>query len=210
MKYLFSLLFIVLPFVIHAQRMSDGIEYMYESQVSVSNHKTPLWLNANKHGLSSLDKSNGYLRAMVKRDISRDDERTVGFGYGLDFALPYNYSTNVAIQQLYAEVRYKRMTFSLGSKCHPMELKNQRISSGSQALGINARPVPQLRIALDEYYTLPFTRGWLSVKGHLSYGYMTDGHWQEDFARESMKWTEGALYHSKAGYLRIGKETQRL
>lgn len=206
MKHLLSFIFILLPFVLQAQNVLDGIEYLYESQISVSNHKTPLWLNANKYGLSSLDKSNGYVRALVKRDISRDADRKIGFGYGVDFVLPYNYQTTIAIQQLYAEVRYKRMTLSLGSKCRPMKLKNQSLSSGSQALGINARPVPQLRLALDDYYSLPFTRGWLAVKGHFAYGYMTDGRWQKDFAAESMKWTDGALYHSKAGYLKIGKE----
>ena len=51
---------------VHAQepsgltkRMFDGLEYRTELQLSGANGKTPLWLNANKYGLSSLNKFNG-------------------------------------------------------------------------------------------------------------------------------------------------------
>ena len=45
--------------------LKDNISYMVETQASVSKDKTPLWLNANKYGLSSLEESNGYFRAAV-------------------------------------------------------------------------------------------------------------------------------------------------
>ena len=62
-----------------------------------------------------------------------------------------------------------------------MELKNNELSSGAQTLGKNARPVPQVRIALADYYTLPLTKGWLHLKGHIAYGKMTDDNWQHEF-----------------------------
>ena len=65
-----------------------------------------------------------------------------------------------------------------------MQLKNQTLSSGSQTLGINARPVPQVRIALPEYWQLPFGGGWLHLKGHIAYGMMTD---DADTAREIIR-----------------------
>ena len=39
--------------------------YKVEMQTTFSDNKSPLWLNANRHGLSSLDKTNGYLRAAI-------------------------------------------------------------------------------------------------------------------------------------------------
>ena len=50
----------------------DGFEYKVEMQLSASNDKTPLWLNANKYGLSSLEETNGYLRATVERPLQAD------------------------------------------------------------------------------------------------------------------------------------------
>jgi hypothetical protein len=94
----------------------------------------------------------------------------------------------------------------VGAKEQPMELKNQELSTGSQTLGINARPVPQVRLALPDYWAIPGTRKWLSLKGHIAYGMYTDDNWQKDFTSEKHRYTEHALYHSKAGYLKIGKE----
>ena len=181
-----------------------GIEYKAEAQVSVSDGKSPLWLNANKYGLSSLEKTNGYVRASVIRPLAVDSARHWGLGYGLDLAGAYHYTSKPIIQQAFVEGRWLHGTLSIGSKEYPMELKNNRLSSGSQALGINARPVPQVRLALPEYWTLPFLNGWLHLKGHIAYGKTTDDNWQKDFTHQTSKYTENVLYHSKAGYLKIG------
>jgi hypothetical protein len=66
--------------------------------------------------------------------------------------------------------------------------------------------VPQVRLALPEYWTLPILNRWLHLKGHVAYGKFTDDDWQEDFTKKQTNYTLGALYHSKAGYLMIGNE----
>ena len=121
----------------------------------------------------------------------------------MDVAVPVNYTSNVVVQQAFAEARWLHGVLSVGAKEYPMELKSQTLSSGSQTLGINARPVPQIRVALQDYWTLPFTHGWVSIKGHLSYGMTTDQRWQKEFTDLKSRYTENVLYHSKAGYLRI-------
>jgi hypothetical protein len=182
----------------------DSLGYKVEMQGSFSHGKTPLWMNANKYGLSSLDKANGYLRAAVERPLSVDDDRKWGIGYGLDVAAAFNYTSKLIVQQAYAEVRWLHGTLTVGSKEQPMELKSNTLSSGSQTLGKNARPVPQVRLALPKYWTIPLTKGWLHMKGHIAYGRMTDDNWQHDFTNRQSKYAENVLYHSKAGYLMIG------
>lgn len=186
--------------------LGKDIHYNVEMQGSFSKGKTPLWLNANKHGLSSLEKNNGYLRGSVIRPLGTDSARRWGIGYGLDVAAPIHYTSNVVVQQAFVEARWLHGVLSIGAKEYPMELKNQTLSSGSQTLGINARPVPQVRLALPEYWTLPFAHHWLAIKGHIAYGKMTDENWQHDFTQRQSKYADGMLYHSKAGYLRIGNE----
>ena len=184
--------------------LGKGINYQLEVQGSSANHETPLWLNANKYGLSSLDKQNGYARASVIRPLSNDFDRRWGIGYGVDVAVPVNYTSKVIVQQAFVEARWLHGVLSVGSKEYEMELKNNQLSSGSQALGINARPVPQVRIALPAYWTLPFGHDWLHLKGHIAYGKMTDDNWQHEFTGRKSKYADGVLYHSKAGYLMIG------
>ncbi len=186
--------------------LDKDVEWGVEMQASFSKGKTPLWLNANKHGLSSLERNNGYLRGSLIRPLSTDSARRWALGYGVDVAVPVNYTSHVVVQQAFVEARWLHGVLSVGAKEYPMELKNQTLSSGSQTLGINARPVPQVRLALPEYWTLPILNGWLQLKGHVAYGMMTDDSWQHDFTKRQSKYTDHTLYHSKAGYLRIGNE----
>lgn len=186
--------------------LKNDVEYNVEMQASMSNNKTPLWLNANKYGLSSLEKNNGYMRAAVIRPLQADSVRRWAIGYCLDMAAAMNYTSDVVVQQAYVEARWLHGVLTVGAKEYPMELKNQRLSSGSQTLGINARPVPQVRLALPQYWQLPIGGGWLHLKGHVAYGMMTDDSWQHEFTGKQSKYADNLLYHSKAGYLKIGNE----
>ena len=186
--------------------LGKDLNYQVEMQGSFSKGKTPLWLNANKYGLSSLDKTNGYLRGSVIRSLDADSARRWAVGYGVDVAIPVHYTSKVVVQQAFVEARWLHGVLSVGSKEYPLELKNQTLSSGSQTLGINARPVPQVRLALPEYWTLPIFHHWVAIKGHVAFGKMTDDNWQHDFTQKKSKYADGVLYHSKAGYLKIGNE----
>lgn len=183
----------------------DSIRYNVSMQTSVSKGKTPLWLNANKYGLSSLNRNNGYLRGSLVRNLSVDDGKKFGIGYGVDLVLPVNYTSKFVVQQAYVEGRWLHGVLAVGSKERSMELKDNSLSSGSQTLGINARPVPQVLLELQDW-TVPFTRGWLHLRGHIAYGRMTDDNWQHDFTLRQSKYSDDVLYHSKAGYLTIGNQ----
>ena len=210
MKRLVLGLFLLCPLLLSAQQirsLTDSLHYKVEMQSTLSSgDHTPLWLNANRYGLSSLKTANGYLRGAVSRPVEADADRRWGVGYMLDVAVPAGFTSHFVVQQAYGEVRWLKGLLTVGSKEYPMELKNNELSSGSQTLGINARPIPQVRLALPDYWTVPHTRNWLALKGHIAYGRQTDSRWQEDFTDNQFgsRYVKGALYHSKAGYLRIG------
>lgn len=84
-------------------RLQDSLHYRVEMQATVSNHKTPLWLNANRYGLSSLDSRNGYLRASLERPLRTDSARRWGVGYGIDAAVAHHFTSRVVLQQAYVE-----------------------------------------------------------------------------------------------------------
>lgn len=76
-----------------------GLEYKVEMQGSLSKGRTSLWLNANKYGLSSLETVNGYVRGGIERPLRTDEGRKFGLGYGLDLALPINYTSKAVVLQ---------------------------------------------------------------------------------------------------------------
>lgn len=106
--------------------LREDIQYGVEMQGSFSKGKTPLWLNANKHGLSSLEKNNGYLRGSLVRPLSADSARRWAVGYGVDLAVPVNYTSHVVVQQAYVEARWLYGVLTAGAKEYPMELKTSR------------------------------------------------------------------------------------
>lgn len=137
MKYLFALGALLLPIAASAQyawqeeaeagklELGKDLHYQVEMQGSFSKGKTPLWLNANKYGLSSLDKNNGYLRGSVIRPLATDSARRWGVGYGVDVAVPVNYTSHVVVQQAFVEARWLHGVLTAGAKQYPMELKTK-------------------------------------------------------------------------------------
>lgn len=192
-----------------AAGLTENLRYHVEMQATISQGKTPLWLQANRFGLSSLEHSNGYLRAAVIRPVPSDTVGKWGLGYGADVAVASHFSSHTVVQQCYVELRWLKGLLSVGSKEYPMELKDNQLSSGAQTFGINARPIPQVRLALPDYWTLPVLHDWLHLKGHVAFGRMTDDRWQHDFTDRKSKFVDGTLYHSKAGYLKIGQQHRR-
>ena len=201
LKLLFLLSMLTVATMLPAQ-----IEMRTEAQVSATagNH-TPLWLNANKYGLSSLERFNGYVRAGVFRPLIADSTHRWDYSFGADLAVAANHSSVFIVHQLYGEVRWLKGLLTIGSKEQPMQLKNNRLSSGSQTLGINARPVPSIRLSLPEYWNIPFTKKWVGIKGHIAYGMQTDDGWQRKFTQGIYKHTEHTKIHTKAGYIRVGR-----
>ncbi|MCF0202313.1 MAG: hypothetical protein HUK08_03015 [Bacteroidaceae bacterium] len=184
-----------------------------EGQASFSKGKTPLWLNANKYGLSSLKQYNGYLRAsLIRRMHTPEDEypKKLDYGFGVDLAVGYGNQSVFVIQQAYLEGRWLKGVLTIGAKEYPLELKSNELSSGSQTLGKNARPIPQVRLELGEFWAIPYTKGMVSVKAHIAYGLQTDQRWQREFTNMQSKYSENVLFHSKAGYLRFGNEFSRV
>lgn len=198
-KRLFSLFLVAISMSAWAQ-----MELRTEAQLSAADGTTPLWLNANRCGLSSLDNS-GYLRAGLFRSLQQDSARQWKLGFGADVVVATGFTSTMVVQQAYGEVAWMRGLLTVGSKEQPMELKNQELSTGSQTLGINARPVPSIRLSLPEYWEIPGTKGWIGLKGHISYGMLTDDGWKKDFTNQQHDYTEHTKLHTKAGYLRIGQ-----
>ena len=190
---------------------SAQLQLHTEAQLTTSSGEfTPLWLQANRYGLSSLEKTNGYLRAALSRPTETDSLRQWRRGICADVAVATGFTSTMVVQQLYGEIGWKKGLLTIGAKEQPMELKNQELSSGAQTLGINARPVPGVRIELKDYWDVPGLNHWIGFKGHIFYGKTTDDDWQVDFTQRQEHYTENSMLHTKAGYLHIGPNDKPL
>lgn len=184
---------------------NDSICYRLEAAWALSEgNYAPTWLAANRYGMSSEQTSNGYLRA--GGSWSHDLKRGWRIGAGIDIAGGINMASKVWIQQAYADITWRMLNLSIGSKERsgfPLD-KNEALTSGWMVEGINARPIPQIRAEMKDFWTIPGTKGWLAFKGHVAYGYFTDGCWQQDFVAPGKQFTRNVLLHSKSLMARVG------
>lgn len=164
----------------------------------------PLWLSSNRYGLASVQTSSAYERVRLERPIGLDDGRTWRLGYGVDVAAAQHHERAFVVQQAYAEVAWKVLRLTVGSKQQPMETKPADLSSGALSMGINARPIPQVRLDVD-WFNIPGTKGWWQWKFYGSYGATTDGRWQQHWADAGSRYTRRALYHEKGLFWKFGR-----
>ena len=207
--FLLSLLAITLNSFAQSPDLGKGISYSIELSGAISNGEhTPFWLTANRYGLPSIENKSGYIRGGLFRRAEADTTRHWDIGYGADIVIPYNHTSDFFIQQTYADIRWMKGILTIGQKQQPMQLKNNELSSGSQTFGINSRPYPEIRLALLDYWNIPYTKGALAFKGHIAWGMFTDNNFQKNFVNGKSHYDQDVLMHTKAGYLRIGKQNK--
>lgn len=203
------LLLVILPNIIAGQNMWQdaihNVEYKGEIETTFSDHATPLWMNANKYGVSGTKGNFGLLKLGIKHDTYSDSLKNWRIGYQGEVVIGYGLDGNIAMPtNLYADIEYKKVRISAGIKERPAMMKNNQLSSGSFTFGTNAAPIPQIRFEVPEYISITGKSNWAAIKGHFGYGWMTDGKWQKQYIPEGGRYARKAKYHSKAGYLRVG------
>ncbi len=175
------------------------------SATASSGDYAPFWLTSNRYGLSSVQPDSYYERVRVERAAAHDKHRVWRLGYGLDAAIAFGQTRHAILQQAYVEAAWHKLHLTLGAKQRPLEQQNNELSSGALTYGINARPVPQVRVAMD-WFAFPGTKGWWQWACHCSYGLKTDGLWQQKWTRDGERYTRHTLYHEKALHWRFGRE----
>ena len=165
----------------------------------------PFWHMTNRQGLGSEKRSMGYARVGVggNHPFSKSG---IAIDWDFDMVAGGHMASNVFVQQANIDLTWRELRLSIGQKERWGELMNHRLTTGTLVESGNARPIPQVRLELHDYWNIPGTGGWLALKGHLAYGRFTDGKWQEDFTAQDKMHTKDVLYHSKEGFMRFGNE----
>lgn len=169
----------------------------------------PLWLVANRWGAISdkqYDASTyvGFSNANYfgRNYISHSNPTGIAqpmfyVKYGANL-INYNHFSGTTLQEAYVKAGFKHLEVRAGRfKYIPGEV-DQDLSSGSLGVSGNALPIPQITIALTDYVNIPFTNGWLQIKGQLSHGWFGANRFLNSY------------YHEKNLYLRAGKRKFKL
>ena len=200
---------LLVPLGVRSQikRLGENVQYGVSMRGTFGEgDRAPFWFTNNRYGLGALKENTVLARTYIKRDVESDSSRNWRLGYGADLVAGYGNQCKFNVQQAFFDVQWKMLRLSLGQKERPSELKNEELSTGGMTLGINARPLPQVRLELPDFWNVPGTKGWFAVKAHIAYGWYTDNKWQKDFAMGRNLYTQNSYFHSKALLMKIGNE----
>ena len=205
--------FLCLFFISHgiwsqSERLGEDVQYGASLRGTFGGgDNAPFWFTNNRYGLGPVDENTVLARAYIKRDVEADSLRLWRIGYGADVTAGYGNQSEFSVQQLYLDVQWRMFKLSLGQKERCSEFKNEDLSTGGMTLGINARPLPQVRVELPDFWNIPGTKGWFAIKGHIAYGMYTDNRWQRNWnAGTKNLYTQNSLFHSMSLLMKMGNE----
>ena len=184
---------------------NDTIFYNIETTATFSGGEhTPFWLASNKHGLGTPEINNGYVRAMVGKPLQ--PEKKFSWGATGDITTGWHQPGVFRVQQLFAEMKYRALWISAGSKEWFSPYNNPRLSTGDLLFSGNALPIPQLRIGTYGFAPFWGCNGWFSMKAYAAYGFFTDSKWQKNWVMKNTKYATGVLYCSRGVWFKFGRE----
>jgi hypothetical protein len=173
---------------------SDSIRYdITLSGLSSTGEHAPFWLQNKQYGKTSKESTSTGLLVGIYKDFSIKNKV---FDYGFKangLVRTDKVHTDYYFHELYAKARLSVFDFVVGSREEHLGNQDSTLSCGGFLFSQNARPMPKITIGIERFTPVPFTRGYLEVKGALSHGWFTDN-----------TYATGVLLHHKYVYLRVG------
>ena len=168
---------------------TDSIAVDYSVGITVNtggSELAPYYISSNRRGTVTQQHS-VLMNACVKREM--DTTRRLSWGAGVEVwggwssSVDYQrydsesgawtanpqHPARVWLQQMWIEGKYRSVFLTIGQKDIEPGVVNRELSSGDLVMSGNARAAIGARAGFVDYQNVPFTRGWLQIKGE--YGY---------------------------------------
>ena len=153
--------------------LSTHITYDLTTEASVgTGDYTAYQLSTNRYHVLGTRPNTAYMRGAV------NIEHPLGSNFlltgGIDVVASVHADHKAYLQQCFANLQWKGFFLEAGSRELKPVLRNSLLSVGHFAKGINAKPMPQVHIGTTDFWTVPYTKGWLQIHFDGGYGKRRD------------------------------------
>jgi hypothetical protein len=150
----------------------------------------PFWSAANRYG--AVDPTSSNLRLGLGASY-RGRAGRLRYGAGVQVQARASARSQVWLQAGSAHAAYRGVRLQAGRwRERPAGLVASALSMGSMLRSRNAAPMPKVVLRSEGYRPVPFTGGWLAVKGYYAHGWF-----------ESDRFVDSPYLHEKHAYLRM-------
>ena len=169
---------------------------------------TAYQLTTNRHHVLATRPNTAYLRGAV--NVAHQWAEDWKLSGTVDAVASVHADHKAYLQQCYVNLSWQDFFIEAGTRELKPVLRNPVLSSGAFTKGNNAKPIPQVHVGTNGFWTVPYTKGWLQINADFGYGKLLDSDYREkQFLREgSGNWHDatGTLYHQKHLYFRSNPE----
>lgn len=181
------------------KKAPDGT-HSKDGRLSRAPRRVSFWLRANQFGSVPLAGASLSLLGRVARDYDTTRHRLLDWGMALEGRANAGQGANLLPIEAYAKLRLGVFELKAGRSKDRFGLTDTLLSAGSFSVSGNALGIPNVQISIPEFYTLPFFRRWVAVKGTLSHG------WLGDLPIANKRVASAISYlHQKSLYGRLGR-----
>ena len=176
---------------------ADSIAVDYSAGITLNTGGSkfaPYYIASNRGGTVTQQHS-ALISAAIKHDM--DTTRRLAWGAGAEVWAGYSSSVDYKrydaatatwsdnaqhpsrlwIQQLWVEGKYRGVFLTVGQKDINPGLVNRDLSSGDLIMSGNARPPIGANAGFVNFQNIPFTRGWVQIRGEYGFYRLGDGKW---------------------------------
>ncbi|MEX2641565.1 MAG: capsule assembly Wzi family protein [Balneolales bacterium] len=151
----------------------------------------PFWLLANRNGIPGSGRSAAYLR--ISADTPLHPDRLLDYAAGFDLIGRQDGQNSAWFNQLYLHVRYGPVRIYGGRIKEAHGMHDPWLSSGSLGWSHNATPMPKIGLRIPDWLSVPYTKDFIAVRGHIAHGWFGDN-----------RYTARPWLHEKSGYVKLG------
>jgi len=171
----------------------DSTKIYVESKIGLaSKGYLTQWQGYNQYGLLDPNNNDGYLRGGVEVPLLRKNKLSITTG--LDIVLKPHDINESFINLAYGTIKYGSFSLKGGRYALDENTFNHELSSGNLFHSINTRPYWKVGGGLYDWTNVPFTNGFLQIRGFIEVGYL-----------ENERPVREAKYHEKSAFIKTNK-----
>lgn len=170
--------------------------------IGTSNDEVPFWMRANRYGSIPLEGASAAVTIDLRKDYNTSQKKLVDWGAGFDGRLNLGRTAEFIPVEAYIKGRLGIFQLKAGRSRDISGLVDSTLSVGSFAVSGNALGVPKIEFSVPEFWSIPFTKDILAIKGFLSFGTMGKVPIQYG---DNNGANVNSYFHSKSFHIRFGR-----
>jgi len=177
-------IYIFLSFLATASSMlaqKDSLKYDVQLMSLVSSgHYAPFWQQSNQYGsvLSSPNSTNLFVG--IGKELG-NSKQLFKYGYKAKLLLQTDYKqTHAYFHELYAEGKLSVFSLIIGKRKEHLGCQDSALSCGGILFSKNSLPMPKITAGIEHFTPVPFSGGWVEIKGAIAHGWFTDNTYMKD------------------------------